>query len=286
MDEKFKLHNNLILSKFSKKNDINELSFKVFLKCIFNYKEQKEDFFKNQILIKDINKSKDYKEIKKSVINLQSQVIILKDNEKEKHFKTTNIFDFLEYKSGVLSYDFKKEIKSYILDIKKNFTLIDFNNIIKLNSVYSIKLYLLLKKDLYYNKRFYELDELYNYLDLKEYNREYKNFKRYILTKSLKDITDNTTLKINNITEVKENRKTISLKIEREEKEIDFIDFIKYLKSNYKNTVLCHHKEKNEEYFINNSGYLTVNSLVIEKDESIEYYKYIYHNRVEILKSL
>lgn len=282
----FKLHNNLILSKFKKNEDINELSLKIFFKCIFTYKDFEQDFFKNEVQITDLVKSNNYKEIKKSIVNLKSQVLVINEDTKRKSFEAISIFETLKYKNGFLTFDFDNRIKDFILDLQSNYTIVDIENITKLNSYYSIKLYLLLKKDIYFNKKNYLIEELYNYLDLTDYYREYKNFKRRILIKSMEDIHRNTTLNIKEIVENKIGRKVNNLIIEREEKEIDLKSFINFLKENFKHRILFTHKPTKTEYYLNEKGLMTKDSLVVPKEESIDIYKFLYKNKEHYLKQI
>lgn len=72
------------------------------------------------------------------------------------------IFDYMaiiihaSYADGIFTIKFNPEIKDYIHDIKKNFTLLQLPIMLSFKSVYSFRLYELLKSKAYYPKQTYE----------------------------------------------------------------------------------------------------------------------------------
>ncbi len=93
----------------------------------------------------NIDPSNLYKDIKKSLKKLKSRVIEIENN---KEWNILSIFDKATINKGnkgnyinKVTFLLSEDIRSLILDIKKNFTKIDFYYIRSLNSIYSIRFY-------------------------------------------------------------------------------------------------------------------------------------------------
>ena len=56
----------------------------------------------------------------------------------------TNWFSYLEYTEGYIKYAFDERLKSFLLNLKDNFTSYQLKNVLLLQSAYNIKLYELL----------------------------------------------------------------------------------------------------------------------------------------------
>ena len=104
-----------------------------------------------------------------------------------------NWFSVCKYGNGIAKFRFDKELKPYLLDLKKNFTSYQLGYAVKLNSFFSIKLYQLLKS--YDDVGRYEatIDELKWGLgiNIDEYYR-YNDFKKRILLPAQKELKEKT----------------------------------------------------------------------------------------------
>lgn len=98
----------------------------------------------------------------------------------------------------------------YLLELKKNFTTYYFGEIAELKNKYSIQLYELFASYAYKESFEIAIDELKTYLNIKGYD-SFKVFKRDILNKTIKEINDNTNLRVK-VEEIRHGRKIAVLR--------------------------------------------------------------------------
>ncbi len=87
---------------------------------------------------------------------------------------------------------FHPRMKPYLLQLKSKFTMYDVRNILKLPSVYSIRIYELLKQYEKIGKRKFKVDELKDILGVQNEYPMYANFKQRVIKKAQKDLSENT----------------------------------------------------------------------------------------------
>ena len=87
---------------------------------------------------------------------------------------------------------FHPRMKPYLLQLKSKFTMYDVRNILKLPSVYSIRIYELLKQYEKIGKRKFKVDELKDILGVQNEYPMYANFKQRVINKAQKDLSENT----------------------------------------------------------------------------------------------
>ena len=75
------------------------------------------------------------------------------ENDQEKRFKYIVVIQETAYGEGKLTIEFNRKMKEYITDIKKNFTILSLETMVKFKSVYSFRLYELLKSMAYKKKK-------------------------------------------------------------------------------------------------------------------------------------
>jgi plasmid replication initiation protein len=102
-----------------------------------------------------------------------------------------NIFSkaVIDRKKGILELEFHPDLKPHFLQMKANFTQYSLMEFLGLSSIYSQRLYELLKS---YNGQEYvdlALDELYKALDVPvSFKKDFGNFRRLVLEQADKDI--------------------------------------------------------------------------------------------------
>jgi len=87
---------------------------------------------------------------------------------------------------------FHPKMKPYLLQLKSQFTMYDVRNILKLPSVYSIRIYELLKQYERIGKRTIEITELKEMLGITEEYPLYANFKQRVISKAQRDLKKHT----------------------------------------------------------------------------------------------
>lgn len=85
-----------------------------------------------------------YEQVKKSIINLSTFYYLKKEYDNNR-FLIHGLFDNIKYNEGIIYFNFNNMYSSLIFDIEYNYTIIDLDIIMKFESVYSLKLYEILK---------------------------------------------------------------------------------------------------------------------------------------------
>jgi len=126
---------------------------------------------------------------------------------------------------GLVELEFSPELKPYLLELKSHFTQYQLENVMKLKSFYSIRLYELLKQYESFNERTFEIKELRELLGIAEHKyKKYNHFKERVLFTATNEITQKTEFVVS-FEEIKRNRKFTKIKfIFKREKKIKTID--------------------------------------------------------------
>lgn len=139
---------------------------------------------------------KDYKNVHNIAENLMEKVIRIKEDDGStlsvaflSSAKTTEKNDYVE-----LSFD--KNLKPYLINLKEQFTKYQLENILKLNSGYSIRIYELLKQYEKIRKRKFEIDTLKEFLGIGNKYERFYDFERFVLKVSMKEINKHTDIDI------------------------------------------------------------------------------------------
>lgn len=140
-----------------------------------------------------------YGQVKKALIGLADKKFYLEeiDSRNKKQFIVANYISSGRYSEGdgVAIVEISKCFKPYLLELKNNYTLYILKNVLKLNSVYSIRTYELLKQFESLQKRVFTIDE---YKSLLGIQNKYDNYdlKRKVLDPSKSEINKLTDLTI------------------------------------------------------------------------------------------
>jgi plasmid replication initiation protein len=105
----------------------------------------------------------------------------------------------------------QQEMRPFLLQLSKNFTAYDLRNITKL-SVYSIRLYELLKQYETFGVRTLSIDEMKSMFQVEEQYALFADFYRWVIKPSEVEINKHTDLSILEIEKLKEGRKVVALR--------------------------------------------------------------------------
>jgi len=171
------------------------------------YKFKIKDFM-NLLGIKDKSK---YKEIPKITKELMKKVFEIKEG---KDILQLAWLCSARYKTGegMVILKFAPDLKPYMLELKGLHTSYKLENILSLKSKYSIRLYEILKSNLFKKHIEIELEELKNMVCAKEKAYSiYNNFKTKVILQAYKELAEKTDISFE-FEEIKTGRKVTSIK--------------------------------------------------------------------------
>lgn len=148
--------NNLI----EMQTDLSLIQLKIFTKIILTTVQNPDDDFCRfaiKDLLDDFNiSSPHYTALKKATAGM-IKAVILKNQNGEVQLP---LFTKVSYKEGIVDMYLHPELKPYILDIKQRYTKYFFKSITGLNSIYSMRLYELLKEYEFRKSRTFSMEDL------------------------------------------------------------------------------------------------------------------------------
>lgn len=214
-------------------NSLIEASYKLTLRekrliLILTSKVEKndEDFKKYDFSVSElaalfeIKDDSYYTQVQKITKELMSKVLIIKE---DKGLLFINWLSSAKYEVGNVSLEFSPRLKPYLLSLKKQFTSYTLKNIVQFKSVYSIRIYELLKQ--YVNteqkERTIEVEDLRNKLGITEYNQQgkiikkklknYADLKRKVILQAQKELINKADIAFF-FEEIKKGRKVVAIK--------------------------------------------------------------------------
>ncbi len=216
---------------------------KLFASLVSEIKPEDKDFKPYKLEVKEIAKLMNlsskavYDQIKTAARNLRKKEIMIEnvDEKGKRSFLVTGLLSSARYKEGegYLEVYIDPNLKPYLLNIvgeKTPFTKHMIENILKLDSSYSARIYELLKQYEKVRKREFEIDEIREMLGIaeNEYKRFY-DFERYVLKVAKTEINEKTDIWID-YEKIKRGRRVAKIVFEIEpklsgEKEIKPIDY-------------------------------------------------------------
>ncbi len=191
------------------------------------YKVQVKDLIEKL----DLQKSKSaYEELKKITLNLMKKVIIINvpsdDNSNQLDTIQLNWFSSVKYLNGrgIIEAHFDPTLKPFLLNLKERFTSYKLQNIICMNSSYSIRIYEILKQYQTIGKRIISIIKLKEMLGIsqKKYSR-YNNLKQKVILTAYKEINEKTDINFE-FEEIKSGRKVDKIKFIIHSKKIEKLD--------------------------------------------------------------
>jgi len=159
----------------------------------------------------ELNQKENYKEVRKVIRSLQTQVFMINKTVNNVVKKVDiNWFYKAEYNEtkNTVSVKFAEDLKPFLIEVKDNFTSYELGNIVKLNSSYSLRIYEILRSKSFKKKFEIPLNKLYVMI-LNKYER-YTDFKKNVLEKCKDELAEKTDINFS-YTEIKTGRKVTSI---------------------------------------------------------------------------
>lgn len=190
--------NNLIEAKFR----FSLWEMRVFTRMVSLLRRDDTEFKLHRIYIKDlihffgVVSKDDYatiKEVPKNLAKKQVEIPYL-DEKGEKRWSILSLFpvvtapDSDESGNAYLELMFNPMLKDTLLELKKLYSKYDIRNVIPLRSVYSFRIFELLKQYESIGKRSFEVQELKAILGANEKYKLYSDFKKRVIVKAQKDL--------------------------------------------------------------------------------------------------
>lgn len=179
-------HNDLIEAKM----DVSLMQMRIFLKTLTLIGRDDTDFkiyaLSVSELVKEANLNSQnwYSQLKKELIELARVHL---DIPTKTGYLITHLFSSAEYKEGIIELSFDPKLKPYLLQVKGNFTKYELKSAMRMKSVYSIRMYELLRQYLTFGKRKFSVEYLREVLCLQDKYKNFNGFKERILEKARKD---------------------------------------------------------------------------------------------------
>jgi hypothetical protein len=132
-----------------------------------------------------------------------------------------SVFDSIKYSTGgEIEMTFHRKVLPLLVEAKKNFTLYYFQNVQRLKSVYSIRIYELCKQYENTDRKYreFEILELKQILNIQKKYPRYANFKDRAINVAIKEINEKTDL-IVDLVEIKKGRSVVRVGFNIQSKE-------------------------------------------------------------------
>jgi len=201
-----------------------------------------------------------------------------------KNWKIFNWFSYFEFKDGVITCRFDKELKPYLLELKERFVTNDLRMLLLMRSSYSKRMYLLLKEYSKIGSRTFEIEELQEILKVpKSHKERYGKFKSDVLKRAEIDINKFTDLEVE-LSEKKLGRKVVKVTYTIRKNSNDLKSFIQTIRELYVNQLL-HYTKDNRPIKCSEKGYLYYadeENSYIRKKEAQKLWEYLHENRRDL----
>lgn len=161
-----------------------------------------------------------YKDIKDATDGLQSKLLKIHKDNKIYSVSWLSLVVYNE-REGTINMRFDPFLKPYLVQLTSEFTKYSLDTIIKMRSIYSIRLYEVLKQYLFVGTREIQISQIRDFFGLEEseYQR-YPNLKQKAISVAVDEINKNSDILVS-FTENKVGRKVDSLSFKIESKVID-----------------------------------------------------------------
>lgn len=212
------------------KYDMNANELKMFMWIVAQINSQKDSLFQVcEMPLTEImevwqrnDKEADYNYIRDLCYSMAKKAYVedfkLLDEKTMKEvnvFRAMPLFKFIEYRQGQghITYQLNDSLMQYLLDQKRDFTQLKFNDIQQMKSAYSIRIYNMLICELKQNKQSFKINLaiLQNLLEVPKTLLEYKHFNVKVLKQAEKDINGKSNLVLLEIKTYKTGRKITDL---------------------------------------------------------------------------
>ena len=144
----------------------------------------------------DVGNGKNYRNIKKAVLNIMNNSFWLSSGPDEEFVFRWIDKARIQKKSGIISLKISSEILPYLYNLRKNFTQYELIQILGLKSSYSIFFYELFKRNLYKHTVIITIRELRKRLALEEKYSQFGDFRRNVVDIAMHEINEYTNLTV------------------------------------------------------------------------------------------
>lgn len=208
------LHNNLVEARYR----LTLQEKRVVLWLASQVTPFDEDFKEHSLSIKDFSELTNtqgenlYTRLQSVTRRLMQRIITIRPIG-EKRLIQVAWLGAADYKidKGIIFLSFHPHLKPFFLQLKRNFTKINIVDIMGLQSIYSIRIYELLKQKEYVGMRIITIDEIRDYCGIsKEKYKQINDLRRKVLEVAKLDINEKTDIEIT-YTMIKEGRKYVSV---------------------------------------------------------------------------
>lgn len=98
------------------------------------------------------------RDLKKLSISLLQHIYVVDDEDDPDGFQAYNLVNNCDYKNGVFKMEFNRQVKKHLFNLESNYTSLSLSVMSEFHSIYSLRLYEILKKDLYKIDKFSDGD--------------------------------------------------------------------------------------------------------------------------------
>ena len=204
-------HNDFIEAKYN----LTLTEIKIIAKLSSMIQKGDDDFknykFTAKDLLAELKLGNNYDDLRDAIRKLLTRLVIIKT---EKSILATTFLSSAEYfNDSTIELSFDKKLKPYLLQLKNNFTMYQFENVVALSSFYAIRIYELCKQYSTTEKkeRTIEIKDLREMLEIKDKYKKYNDLKKYVLQIAEREINKKTDINIS-LEEIKTGRKTTAIK--------------------------------------------------------------------------
>jgi plasmid replication initiation protein len=219
-DKQINKINNYVVTKSNSLIEAHyELSLteqKIILFFVSKIRINDENFHRHTISVEEFCELIGYKgrprytELSEITKKLLSKVVEIKVGDKLKQFQWVS---YVEYNTGkgTITLEFHEKMKPFLLQLKKEFTSYKLKNIMKLKSIYSIRIYEILKKWQPLKEVEIPLKELRKMVGAANKYAEYSNFKLKVLNVAKRELNKLTDIRFD-FEEIKSGRKVVAIR--------------------------------------------------------------------------
>jgi plasmid replication initiation protein len=191
-------HNHLVNARF----DLSTYEMRLFIAMLSHVNKNDQEFKECNIHITDFldhsTGGKTYQMIKDACLNLSKKVIQIESIVENTKGKATRKFVMLPlmamavYQEGeaTITAQFNAKLKPYLLNLAGNFTQAEIQQLIKLKSFNSYRLYWLLKQYHTFGERYIEVKELREMLNLQDKYERFQDFKMKVIHPAMKELSN------------------------------------------------------------------------------------------------
>lgn len=233
--KKRKKNNRIVLIK--KANDLIESRYKfdiwetrIFLSVLAQIRREDQEFHSYRIRYRDVIKQfglksgDSYAYLREGAKNLMEKKFVVNYEDqgvgREKLYHILRSVDVMqageEGKKGAVNNEYidvvvEDEMRPMLLQLQRNFTAYDLENVKKLG-VYPIRVYELLKQYQKIGHRTLEIAEMKRMFEVEDKYRLFGDFNRWVIRPAIKEINENTDLLVTDTEKLKEGRRVVALK--------------------------------------------------------------------------